>query len=163
MNRLFFLFVVLLSSTMIMAQGGLTYQQPPAEIKDLVDAPLAPSVIIDSEGDDVILLYRDAYKSIAELSETEMRLGGLRINPVTNIGSRTTYFNNVKLKKAFSDDLREVKGLPANPRLSNFAISPDESKVALTNTTSTGVEAWILDVASAEAMRITEDMPFHFL
>jgi len=157
MKQLFFLLTLTLGCSTLLAQGSLTYQEPPAKIKDLVDAPLAPSVIIDSEGEDVILLYRDAYKSIAELSETEMRLGGLRINPVTNIGSRTTYFNNVKLKKAFSDELREVKGLPANPRLSNFAISPDESMVALTNTTATGVEAWILDVEKAEAKRITED------
>ena len=28
-----------------------------------------------------------------------MRLGGLRIDPKTNIGSRVTYTNNVKLKK----------------------------------------------------------------
>ena len=77
------------------AQEKLTYQKPPQEILDLVDVPLAPSVRIDSKGEHMIFLYRDGYKSIAELSEKEMRLAGLRINPTTNISSRITYFNNV--------------------------------------------------------------------
>ena len=46
----------------------------------------------------MLLIYRDGYKSIADLSIKEMRLAGLRINPVTNIGSRVTYFNEVKIQ-----------------------------------------------------------------
>ncbi len=32
------------------AQVNLDYQKPPKEILDLIDVPLAPSTIIDSEG-----------------------------------------------------------------------------------------------------------------
>ena len=46
----------------------------------------------------MVFLYRDNYKSISDLSEKELRLG-LRINPKTNIGSRVTFYNNVKIKK----------------------------------------------------------------
>ena len=81
------------------AQDNTTYQKPPQEILELVDVPRAPSVLMDEEKENMILLYRDAYKSIEELSKEELRLGGLRIDPKTNIGSRVTYFNNVKLKK----------------------------------------------------------------
>ncbi|MEM6773058.1 MAG: S9 family peptidase, partial [Bacteroidota bacterium] len=139
----------------VSAQGGLGYQEPPKEIKDLVDAPLAPSVRIDSEGKQVVLLYRNAYKTIAELSEEELRLGGLRINPATNIGSRITYFNNIKIKAAFDDDAQQVSGLPATPRLAYFRWSPDESRMAFTHTTATGVELWVLDVGSGKAKRLT--------
>ena len=72
-------------------QTNLTYQTPHEDILKLADADLAPGVQIDSKGENMVLLYRNQYKSIAELSETEMRLAGLRINPVTNIGSRTTF------------------------------------------------------------------------
>ena len=89
---------------------------------ELVDAPLAPAVQIDSKGQWVVLIYRDAFKSIAELSETELRLGGLRINPKTNIGSRTTFYNNLKVKRATDDEVRQVSGLPDNPRLSGFSL-----------------------------------------
>lgn len=138
------------------AQGGLTYQEPPKEIKELVDAPLAPSVRISSDGENVILLYRNAYKTIAELSEEELRLGGLRINPVTNIGSRTSFYNNLKVKKAFDVDAKQVTGLPENPRLAYFTWSPDQSMMSFTHTTTSGVEVWVLDVVSGEAKKLIE-------
>ncbi len=103
----------------------------------------------------MIFLYRDQFKSIAELSEEEMRLGGLRINPVTNINSRATYFNEIKVKSIEAEQASEVKGLPENPRLTNFSWSPDESKIAFTHTTNTGVELWILDVKNATARKLT--------
>jgi hypothetical protein len=98
-----------------LAQEKLGYQKPPKEIMELVEAPLAPSVIIDSKGENVVLLYRDSYKSIAELSETELRLGGLRINPKTNIGSRTNYFNNIKVKKTNAIEAIQVSGYRPMP------------------------------------------------
>ena len=141
---------------MLQAQEKLTYQEPPSEILELVNAPLAPAVLIDSKGENVILLYRDAYKSIAELSETEMRLAGLRINPKTNIGSRTNYYNNIKVKKALAKEATQVTGLPQDARLSNFNRSPNEKMIACLNTTSEGVEVWLLDIEQAIAKRITE-------
>ena len=137
------------------AQGGLGYQEPPKEIKELVDAPLAPSVRIDDAGENVVLLYRNAYKTIAELSEEEMRLGGLRINPVTNIGSRTTFYNNIKVKKAFDKDAKQVTGLPQNARLAYFGWSPDERMMSFTHTTTSGVEIWVLDITKGTAKKLT--------
>lgn len=137
------------------AQGSLEYQEPPQEIKELVDAPLAPWVRIDNKGENVVLLFRNAYKTIAELSEEELRLGGLRINPVTNIGSRTTFYNNIKVKKAFDPNAKQVTGLPENARLAYFSWSPDESMMAFTNTTASGVEIWVLDVEKGSAKKIT--------
>lgn len=156
MKKLTIFTLSFLASFLIFAQGGLNYQVPPDQIKDLVDAPLAPSVRIDEAGENVVLLYRNAYKTIAELSEEELRLGGLRINPVTNIGSRTNYYNNIEVKKAFDKETQKVSGLPENPRLANFSWSPDEKMMAFTNTTLTGVEVWVLDIANKSARKLTE-------
>ncbi len=138
------------------AQGALGYQEPPKEIKELVDAPQAPLVRIDSKGENAVLIYRDAYKSIAELSEKELRLGGLRINPKTNIGSRTTFYNNIKVKKAYSKDTKQVTGLPANAKIANFSWSPDEKMMSFTHSTETGVEVWVLNVENGSAKKLTE-------
>lgn len=150
------LVLLLALCTQVNAQGALTYQEPPKAIKDLVDAPLAPSVRIDSKGESVILLYRNAFKTIAELSEQELRLGGLRINPKTNIGSRTNYYNNIELKDAYAKEVKTVKGLPDNARLANFRWSPNEKMMSFTHTTTTGAEAWVLDIANAEAKKLTD-------
>ncbi|NNE02781.1 MAG: S9 family peptidase, partial [Eudoraea sp.] len=139
-----------------LAQEKLNYQQPSEEILELVNAPLAPSVRITDDGAYMLLLYRDAYKSIRELSEPELRLAGLRINPKTNIGSRTNYYNNIQIKTPGSEEAIQVKGLPDTPRLANFSFSPDQSKVAVTNTTSNGVEVWVLDLKTAKATKVTE-------
>ncbi len=139
------------------AQDNTPYQKPPKEILDLVDVPRAPSVLLDEHKENMILLYRNSYKSIEELSKEELRLGGLRIDPKTNIGSRVTYFNNIKIKHLDKKGARilQVKGLPKNPKLTNFRWSPDQSKIALTNTTTNGVEVWVLDIGSASVSKIT--------
>ncbi len=140
----------------LQGQENVTYQQPSQEILDLVDAPLAPSVLIDDQSNYMILLYRNPYKTIAELSEDEMRLGGLRINPKTNIGSRTNYFNNIKVKQVLAQKATQVNGMPKNARLSNFTWSPDQTKIAMTHTTDSGVELWVLDVAGNTMKKLTQ-------
>lgn len=156
MKNYLWVFWALLSIGFVHAQEKLTYQKPSEEILELVNAPLAPSVLINDEGNYMVLLYRDYYKTIAELSETELRLAGLRINPKTNIGSRTNYYNNVIVKKIGDNEGAQVKGLPENPRLANFNWSPDQSKIAFTNTTTEGVEVMVLDLKSATVTAITE-------
>lgn len=139
----------------LFAQENLDYQKPPQEILDLVDAPLAPIVRIDSKGENMVLMYRDVYKSINELSEKELRLAGLRINPKTNIGSRTRYYNNIELKKADGKFVQKITGLPATGRYANFKWSPDETKMAFTNTALEGVELWVIDIKKATANKLT--------
>jgi len=138
------------------AQQSLGYQMPPEEILELADVELAPGVQMDSKGEYMVLLYRNQYKTIEELSETELRLAGLRINPVTNIGSRTNYITNLKVKKTKDTEATQVKGLPENPRLSGFRWSHDERMIACLNTTSTGVEVWVLDIENATVTKLTE-------
>ena len=152
-NLLLFLF--LCSLALSTAQENLNYQKPSNEILDLVDAPLAPSVQITDDGKNMLLLYRNQYKSIAELSEQELRLAGLRINPKTNIGSRTNYYNNIELKRIDKGSTTTVKGIPSNARLANFSWSPDQTKIAMTNTTENGVAVWVLDVATATMKQLT--------
>lgn len=150
-------FILLLLITKTFAQENAIYQKPPKEILDLVDVPRAPNVLLDDSKEHMILLYRDAYKSIEELSQEELRLGGLRIDPKTNIGSRVTYFNNIKIKKLNKKgaEIIQVEGLPTNAKLTNFKWSPDQKKIALTNTTANGVAIWVLDVTSARLNKIT--------
>lgn len=144
-------------TTLGYSQKSSTYQKPPQEILNLVDVSRAPSVLMDDDKSQMVLLYRNSYKSIEELSKEEMRLGGLRIDPKTNIGSRVTYINNVKLKKLDKKEAKivQVEGLPENPKLTNFKWSPDQSKIALTNTTAEGVELWVLDIESASVSKMT--------
>ncbi len=147
-----------LFSTLAFAQEKLTYQKPSKEILDLVDVQPTPSVQLDDNNEYMILMYRDAFMSIAELSRTEMRLAGLRIDPKTNIGSRTRYSKNIRIKniKEKDSEMIQVKGLPKNPLISNFSWSPDQKKAAFTHTAENGVELWMLDIETASAKQLTK-------
>ncbi|RFC53356.1 alpha/beta hydrolase family protein [Brumimicrobium aurantiacum] len=156
--RIFSFLFTFLSIIGVSAQEGLTYQKPSQEILDLVDISRAPSVFMNEDKSQMILVSRNAYGSIEELSQEELRLGGLRIDPKTNIGSRVNYFNNIEVKSLKSKNAKRVQvtGLPENPKLTNFSWSPEQDKLAFTHTTSKGVELWVLDVAAAKATKLTE-------
>ena len=144
-------------SGLTFAQENLTYQKPSAEILALADYERAPSVSMDSKKEYMLLSYRNTYKTLEDLSQEEMRLGGLRINPITNISSTVTYINNLKIRKIKDKVEMQVSGLPKNALITNVSWSPNEQKIAFTNTTLTGVELWIIDVVSASAKKITTD------
>ncbi|AZI68013.1 S9 family peptidase [Kaistella daneshvariae] len=137
------------------AQENISYQKPSAEILKLADYERAPSVMMDSKREWMVFSYRPTYKSLDELNQDEMKLAGLRVNPVTNISSSITYVNNLKTKKLKDKTETQVKGLPANAKISYMNFSPDEKKVAFTNTTTNAVELWILDLATNTAKKIS--------
>jgi dipeptidyl aminopeptidase/acylaminoacyl peptidase len=138
------------------AQDNITYQKPPKEILDLVNVQPAPSVMMDTKKEYMILRFRNMYKTLDDLNQEEMRLGGLRINPVLNISSTMTYSTNIIVQKIKGGTAVQVTGLPPQPKLANFSWSLNEKKVAFTHTTQSGVELWILDIEKALATKLTD-------
>ncbi|MDM1044111.1 S9 family peptidase [Myroides sp. 1354] len=151
-TSLFSLFLI----TSMFAQENVTYQKPSQEILQLAEFERAPSIFMDSNMEYMLLSYRSTYKTLDDLNVEEMRLGGLRIDVNTNISSTLTYINNLKVRKVKDKAEIQVKGLPANPRISNITVSPDQTKIAFTNTVATGVELWVVDFKTAEAKKLTE-------
>lgn len=149
--------ILMLGASSSFAQLDLKYQIPHKAILELSDVPMAPSVRINTKGDKIVLLERNRFKSIVELSEQELRLGGLRINPVTNIGSRVRYKTGISIQVVGEQNRIEVQGLPEEGRFANFSWSPDESFMAFTNTTLKGVELWVLNIEKAKAIKLSED------
>lgn len=140
------------------SQENITYQMPPKEILALADYERAPSISMDENREYILFSYRNTYKNLEDLNQEEMKLGGLRINPVTNISSTVTYINNLKIRKFADKELTQVSGLPTNPRITNISWSPNYKKISFTHTTQKGVELWVIDVASASAKKLTEDI-----
>ncbi|QGK76925.1 prolyl oligopeptidase family serine peptidase [Flavobacterium sp. SLB02] len=138
------------------AQENLTYQKPSKSILDLADYEKAPTVSMDTKKENMLLMYRNTYKTLDDLNQEELRLGGLRINPVTNISSTVTYIINLKLRKISGKNEIQVAGLPDNPKISNISWSPNDKKILFSHTTNSGVELWVIDVATAKATKLTD-------
>lgn len=140
----------------VFAQENLPYQKPPQSILALADFQRAPAVVMDSKKTVMLLSFRDTYKTLTDLSQTELRLAGLRINPITNIASATNYINNLKIRKTSESVDTQVKGLPNGALITHIQWSPNEKKIAFTNTGAKGVELWVIDVDSASAKKLSE-------
>lgn len=152
----FLIFVCFMMTTTFQAQEKLTYQTPPKEILELVDIERPPIVSLDSKSEQMLFFYRNSFKSLSDLNQPELKLGGLRINPDANISSTMTYFNNIRFKKTTDKEISQISGMPADARIAYSTMSPDETKLAFTNTTETGVELWVIDLKSLSAKKMTD-------
>ncbi len=139
------------------AQEALTYQKPSAEILQLAEYDRPPAVFMDSKKEWMIFSYRPTYKSLEDLNVAEIRLAGLRVNPTTNISSTMSYIDNLKIRRRNGKTEVQIQGLPAHPRIAFLSFSPDETQLAFTHTTASGVELWIADLATASARKLTAD------
>ncbi len=137
------------------AQTNQTYQLPPKEILELVDIQPRPSIRIDSRNQTMVMLDRMAFKTLEEMAEDEVRLAGLRINPQTNGESRNSFTYGIKVMNIESGEYLNISGLPEKLRIDEFSFSPDETKAAFTNTTTDGVELWMLNLTSGKAAKLT--------
>ncbi len=138
------------------SQENSEYQKPPASILELVDVERAPIVSMDSKKEQMLFYYRDAFKTLSDLSQPELRLAGLRINPQTNISSTANFFTNIKYKKLNDSDVQEIANLPDDARIIYSSLSPDETKLAFTNTSDKGVELWVIDLNTLKARKLTD-------
>ncbi len=155
LRTLLLIVVVALKAATAYSQDNLNYQTPPKPLADLVLAQPTPTVSLDAKGKTMLIMERSGSPTIAELSQPELRLAGLRLNPATNGPSRAVFITNLKLKKVSGDATETaIKGLPTNPQLSFVSWSPDDSKVAFCHTTDATIELYVLDIATATASRV---------
>ncbi len=140
---------------LITGQESLTYQTPPAEITELVDAPATPAIRISPCNNKILYIENPGLPAIVDLAWEELRLGGIRIDPVTNGPSRADYGIGLDISDIDGENYREVTGLPSDPRIRNARWSPDGEWVAFTQTVMDGIELWVVNVAEAEARQIT--------
>ena len=122
----YFSIFIFMTTSSIFSQENIGYQSPPEEILELVDIERAPIVNIDSRGEQMLFFYRNTFKTLSELNQTEIRLGGLRVNPNLNIASTITYYNNIKYKRIGEAELQQVTGLPEPHLMFRFLPTVDD-------------------------------------
>ncbi len=135
-----------------------TYQTPPKEIADLVNAPSTPSVVFSKNGEWMMLLERAGNPSIEDLSQEELRIAGLRINPATSGPSRSGSVENLKIKMTQGGQEIQITGLPANPKMNGFSLSKDDRYLAFTQTEATGISLWVVEMSTYQARKLTDNI-----
>ncbi len=150
------LFILLFFSVKITAQDDVSYKLPPKDIADMLLAKPAPGVSIDKKGEWMLLMESSSYPSVEELARPELKIAGLRINPANFAPSRQNFINNLYLKNIVSNKELKIMGLPSPLFASAINWSPDDKKIAFTNTTSDRVDLYVIDVATQKAVKINK-------
>ena len=138
------------------AQTDTGYRRPSPALAALVDAAAEPGISVSHDRKYLLILERTEAPSIAELAQPELRLAGLRFNPVNNASSRALTFTGLILKPIAGGPQRRVTGLPGGARVTSHAWSPGSRQIALAVVRPNGLELWVVDPATAKARRLTD-------
>ncbi|WP_316837891.1 alpha/beta hydrolase family protein [Pedobacter nutrimenti] len=156
MKKLLLNLFFLTASCGVFAQDAVNYQTPPKAIADLLLAKSTPSVKLDGKAEWMLLSNRNSYPSVEELAMPELRIAGLRINPGNFALSRQTFINGFTLKNIKTGKTLALTGLPAPLFAGYVNWNPAETKISFTNTTATGVDLYVIDIATAKVAKVNK-------
>jgi dipeptidyl aminopeptidase/acylaminoacyl peptidase len=149
-------FLLVLLSMTTSAQDQTRYQEPPAIIKELLLAPGTPSVSLSRKGDWMLLMERSSYPTIAELSEPELRIAGIRINPKRFSQSRGGNFTKLTLRNLATKTDYPVKGIPSELHATSVQWSPNDSLIGFTNASDDRVDLYVMHVSDQQARQVNK-------
>ncbi len=150
-KRIILLAATLIFPIVVFSQGS--YKQPPKEIMDVLNAPLAPNTSISPARDRIALFEPLRYPPISEFAQPMLRIAGSRVNPVTNGQHRQNYSTSLTLKN-ISDGKEMRVNFPVGAKLISPQWSPDGKYIALGNIAANGIELWIVETATANARKV---------
>lgn len=155
MKSLYFFLVAFFFISSTYAQVDQPYMEPPKEILELVDIQANPSIRLTYDNEYAVFLERTTFKTLEELSEEELGLGGVRVNPETNGPSRTSFYTGLSVQKFMEQQEVPVSG-GTDWKITNLSYSPDDSHAAFLNLNGTTFELWLLELASGELKKLAE-------
>jgi dipeptidyl aminopeptidase/acylaminoacyl peptidase len=148
-----------------------TWASPPEPINQILDAPAFAKVLISPNQRWLIELERHSLLSI-KLAKIGVAVAGFRLNPKTHAPSRHYTYHGMRIKaipslaagSAEPSDPNALGGtfqtveLPEDAAIAFLRWSPDGNQLGFTHTTPTGLELWVVDLATALARRLTEPL-----
>jgi len=136
------------------AQAEVTYQKPSQAILDVMHAPAPPVTSLSPARTHVLLMARQLYPGIAEVSAPVLRIAGVRINPANN-GPHTSMITGTSLTiKAIEGGAETKITVPPGARLGMPVWSPDGKQFAILNTTPSTIDLYVGSVGSATLRKI---------
>ncbi|MES2766071.1 MAG: prolyl oligopeptidase family serine peptidase [Bacteroidota bacterium] len=129
------------------------YKTPPADVVDILDAPLTPAAVMSPMKDKILLVEYTPYPPISLVAQPFLKLGGTRINPVLNARQRLTQYTSLKIKNIETGKEIAVE-IPKDSSIFSPVWSPDGSKIAFSRDGEAGVELWIANAETGKANQI---------
>lgn len=144
------------------APGGTAYLTPPQTIVDILDAPPTPTVIVGPTRDVAVFVEQRSMPPIGWLARPLHRLAGYRIDPRNSGPWRAPEIAALTVTRLDADsapgaedgnDVRVVA--PRGTTLGWPIFSPDGSHLSYAVLRDTGIELWVIDLASGQPRPLT--------
>lgn len=157
-GRLIIAGIVLMGGATGWSQGDApladdAYRTPAPDLAAVVDTRFPPSASIDPTNTWVLFKEFTVRPSLAEISQEEVRLAGMCVNPRTFSEDRAYYYTGFLLKRIDGKKEVRVKG-PEPLRASFVGWSGDGKFFAFCQTTDDGLELWLADAATGSCRRL---------
>ncbi|MFZ4521141.1 MAG: alpha/beta hydrolase family protein [Bacteroidales bacterium] len=127
------------------------YQLPPKEILDLADVKTPSQTMISRNNTWLLLLERPLYKTLEELSEPELKLAGLRMNPENFNVARSSFYTNLTIQRVNDGNPVILKNMPQPLRMQYVQISPNENYCSFVQVSPDKLSLWIINLKTGEA------------
>ncbi len=142
------LFVFAAVAASFAARAEVTYQKPPKEILDVLNAPATPTPSVNPARTHILLMERRLAPPVAELAAPVHRVAGLRINPANN-GQHSPMITITGLSIKKLDGGAETRiAVPPAARLGMPVWSPDGKQFAIVNYTAGSVDLYLGSINS---------------
>ena len=143
-----------IATPLLLAQG--TYEEPPQEVVDIIDAAPVPSVSISPDRQWMMMIGRSAMPSIEDLSRRMLRLAGMRIDPAANSRFSTRFYSSLSLRRADGETAIKVP-IPDDARISGISWSHRSDHFAFTTVTDKGQQLWVAKVSVPDKPKMLTD------
>lgn len=140
------------------SQDALKYQNPPKEIVNIITAAPAPSVNFSPDHKLRAVLDNTSMPTIEDYSAEMLRIGGMRIDPVSNGTSRPRYNVGLHIMNFDGSNERQIKGLPADLKITQFTWSDDGKNFAFVNLAPGTYELWAGDTETFNVKKIDNNL-----
>lgn len=125
--------------------GQSTYQLPPQEVVDIIDAKPEPSLSLSPDGKWMLFISRDAMPDIEDLARRMLPLAGARIDPAANGRFATDYFRGISIRETHGTNAIELP-FPEKSRIGSIRWSHHSNAFVYTLVTDNGTQLWWVDV-----------------
>ncbi|NBB93190.1 MAG: S9 family peptidase, partial [Gammaproteobacteria bacterium] len=133
------------------------YREPDPALTALVDAPLQPTSAVSPDKRWLAAFEYKWVKPLEEVARDELKLAGIRIDPVTFSRSRSTLLESIVLHDLESGEKVTVEGLPEGGRVASPSWSSDSARLAFLLEHGGKHTLWLYDVADDAVRQLSDE------